>query len=47
MNQTRKLIAVVALCFGSPVFPTRFAFAQARPQDVALIAHRNAMEKEL
>ena len=47
MNQAKKLIAVMALCCGSAVFPVRFALAQARPQDAALIAHRNATEKEL
>src|SRR6202789_4044637 len=47
MNLTRKLIAVVALCFGCPVFSAHFALSQARPQDAALIARRNAIEKEL
>ena len=47
MNQTKKLIAVMALCCGIAVFPARIALAQARPQDAALIAHRNAIEKEL
>ena len=46
MNQAQKLIAV-ALCWGSAVSPTYFALAQARSQDEALIAHRNAIEKEL
>jgi predicted acyl esterase len=47
MNQATKLIAVVALCCGSAVFPARFARAQGRPQDQALIDRRNAIEKEL
>src|SRR5271156_2173885 len=46
MNQAKKLIAVV-LCCGSAVSPTYFALAQARSQDEALTAHRNAIEKEL
>jgi hypothetical protein len=46
MNQSGKLIAV-AFCSVSAFLPARFALAQARPQDEALIAHRNAIEKEL
>ena len=46
MNQSRKLIAVTFSCV-SAFLPVRFALAQARPQDGALIAHRNAIEKEL
>ena len=47
MNQATKLIAVIALCCGSGVFPARIALAQARPQDQALIDRRKAIEKEL
>ena len=47
MNRPTKWIAVVTLCCGTALFPTHLARAQARPQDLALIAHRNAIEKEL
>jgi uncharacterized protein len=47
MNSTRKSISVVALCYSCAVFPARISLAQARPQDAVLIAHRNAIEKEL
>ncbi len=46
MNQSGKLITV-AFCCVSAFLPTRFALAQTRPQDEALVAHRNATEKEL
>jgi putative CocE/NonD family hydrolase len=46
MNQSGTLIAV-AFCCVSAFLPARFALAQARPQDGALISHRNAVEKEL
>jgi hypothetical protein len=46
MNQSGKLIAVT-FCSVSAFLPARFALAQTRPQDEALIAHRNAIEKEL
>ncbi|MGA2249931.1 CocE/NonD family hydrolase [Terracidiphilus sp.] len=45
MNQSKKLIFIVALLWSSAV--AHFAYAQARPQDAALIARRNAIEKEL
>lgn len=47
MNRARKLIVLFALCLSSAVFPASFVFAQARPQDGALIARRNAIEKDL
>jgi len=47
MNPATKLIAVVALCCAGTVIPAHFAFAQAPAPDAALIAHRNAIEKEL
>ncbi len=47
MKPTTKLITVTALCCCSAVFPLQLARAQARPQDAALIARRNATEKEL
>ena len=43
MNKTRKLITVVALCCGCAVFPAHIALAQPRPQDAALITHRNTL----
>jgi putative CocE/NonD family hydrolase len=47
MNQATKSIAIVALCFGGAQFQPSFAHAQARTPDAALIARRNATEKEL
>src|SRR5215472_747012 len=47
MHHAKKLIAVVTLCYGSALSPAELALAQARPQDQAIIAHRNAIEKEL
>ena len=45
MKQDKKLCLIAALLASGAV--THFAFAQARPQDAALIARRNALEKEL
>ena len=47
MYRAKKLIVVFVLCCGSAVHPAHFALAQARPQDTALIARRNAIENEL
>jgi putative CocE/NonD family hydrolase len=47
MNQTGKLITVVAFYFGCSVFPAHLALAQDRAQDAALIARRKAIEREL
>jgi putative CocE/NonD family hydrolase len=47
MNQATKSIAIVALCCGSAVFQASSAQGQARTPDPALIARRNATEKEL
>jgi len=46
MNQARKLIKL-SLCSIALIFPVCLALAQARPQDDATIARRNAVEKEL
>ena len=46
MKQAFRLITVAAL-YWSTAFTANFALAQARPQDPALIARRNATEKEL
>jgi uncharacterized protein len=46
MNHAKKLLAF-ALCYACAVFPVRSAHAQAPSQDQALIARRNAIEKEL
>jgi hypothetical protein len=46
MNRFGKWIAT-ALCCGGLVFSTHFALAQASPQDEAIIAYRNAIEREL
>jgi putative CocE/NonD family hydrolase len=45
MNHARKLIFTIALIGSTAV--AHFTYAQARPQDAALIARRNAIEKEL
>lgn len=47
MNRASKLIVLSALCSSIAVFPARFAFAQAGPQNAALIARRNGIEKDL
>jgi putative CocE/NonD family hydrolase len=47
MNHTRKLIAVVTLCYSSAISSAHLALAQTRSQDAATIARRNAIEKEL
>jgi predicted acyl esterase len=46
MNQSGKLITVTFFCV-SAFLPAHFALAQARSRDEAIIAHRNAIEKEL
>lgn len=46
MSDAKKLLAF-ALCYACAVFPVPSAQAQAPSQDQALIARRNAIEKEL
>src|ERR1700761_4182585 len=45
MNRARKF-SLIAAIIGSSVLP-HISYAQARPQDAALVARRNGIEKEL
>ncbi len=47
MNQATKSISILALCCGGALLQPSLAHAQARTPDPALIARRNATEKEL
>ncbi|HEX3660131.1 MAG TPA: CocE/NonD family hydrolase [Acidobacteriaceae bacterium] len=47
MNLARKWMAVVALGCAGAVLPAQFALAQSSRENEALIARRNAIEKEL
>ncbi len=47
MKRAMKWTAVVALCCSSAMFPACSALAQAPAPDAALIARRNAIEREL